>query len=498
MSPSRSRLVRVAALPLVLAALTMFWLLATGRGPTLEPETARGPDAAAVIDNDADAPAAASESTPPERVAAPQSSATTTQLDFPARIEALVQVGMATSHFAQNDEIALAKASDARARRMFAELLREFDDAGERALQLLIEYAAPDDDDHADNTCHVLGMVLAAELERREQQANAFDDRRLIDTLTANVLEVLPLGERLADRAGGKLIDEPHLRLVHEPAVLHLVALAGEQQFPRTLATRLLLTLWQNLQQFGERSSTDLACLALLQLGDADPSQRIAACRHLLLSPRYRSAVLAWLREHQDLDVANEAMRIAARELPAADAIATLRELAPLLPEMPAAYMALAHRAPQALADTYEQLLADNVQPAMRRDLLAGLGMDEAGQQRSTLELALHNDPDPAVRLQALLSLSASAAQQCGEAACTRLLDDPLIANDPERLSVVVMALQNLEVAGMTNAIDRLGRRLLAMRIPEHSRRELDQLLARALPDGQPSTGRRDAVGSGR
>ncbi|MCA8965061.1 MAG: hypothetical protein KDC48_09235, partial [Planctomycetes bacterium] len=470
MSPPRlhlARLTLLAALLLGAAALRALWLFARAAEPAPAPEAAATRESPHAGRDDATF-AATTTQAPPQRTAATPPAEAGAQLDFPARIEALVQVGMATSHFAQNDEIERAKASDARARSMFAELLRQYDDAGERALQLLLDYPARSDDVHDNATCRVSGMVLAAELTRREEQADRFDDRRLVDTLTANVLEVLPLGERLADCAAPTLIDRPHLRLVHEPAVLHLVALAGEQQFSRELATRLLLTLWHNLQQFGERSSTDLACLALLQLGDADPSQRIAACRHLLSSARYRPAVLAWLREHQDLDVANEAARIAARELPAADALATLRELTPLLPEMPAAYMALAHRAPDALADSYEQLLADNVQPATRRDLLAGLGMDEAGRQRGTLELALQNDPDPTVRLQALLSLSASAAQQCGEAACTQLLDDPLIAGDPERLSVVVMALQNLEVAGMTNAIDRLGRRLRAMRLPEH------------------------------
>lgn len=407
--------------------------------------------------------------------------------DFAARIEDLVQTGLATSRLAQNDEIEAAKASDARARARFEAILEHFADAGERALQLALDHAAPDGDEHDDATCRVLGMVLAAELARREQRSAAAGTRTAIDTLTANVLEVLPLGERLADCAGATLLDEPHLRAVHEPAVLHLVDLAGAQQFSRSLATRLLLTLWQNLQRFGERSSTDLACLALLQLDDADASRRTAACRHLLLSTRYRGAVLAWLREHQDLEVAAEVAAIAARELEPTAAIATLRELAPLLPGMPAAFMALGHRAPDALADAYEVLLADNVQPGVRRDLLAGLGMDDAGRQRRTLELALQNDPDPGVRLQALLSLSANAATQCGEAACERLLDDPAIAGDPARLSVIVLALQNLEVAGMTNAIDRLGQRLRAMRLPDEARRQLELVLARALPDGRTS-----------
>src|SRR5690606_19719436 len=93
------------------------------------------------------------------------------------------------------------------------------------------------------------------------------------------------------------------------------------------------------------------------------------------------------------------------------------------------------------------------------------------------------------VRLQALLSLSASSALACGEAACERLLDDPQINSDAARLSIVVMALENLEVAGMINAVDRLGQRLRQLPLGDEARQRLEQLLARALPGGRTSAG---------
>jgi hypothetical protein len=260
------------------------------------------------------------------------------------------------------------------------------------------------------------------------------------------------------------------------------VAAAGRGEFARDHATRLLLTLWHNLQQLGERSSTELANLALVALDDADPSRRTVACRQLVGDERFRPLVLAWLREHQDLEVAGEVARLAALELPPAQALATLRELAPLVRSSPAVFMALGHRAPETLAESYEQLLADAIQPGVRRDLIAGLGMNESPISVEMLQLALDHDPDPAVRLQAALSLSACAPQERGEQACRRMIEDPAIGSDPVRLGVVLMALQNLEVAGLTNAVDRLGRRLAATPLDDSSRRRLEELMQRALP----------------
>lgn len=484
-SPRRRRLL----LPLFLVAVSTLLWCASDRAPTPTPITNDVPATSAPPCEPASATRAhAAAHTTTLRIAVEPAPATTDQrADFTELINRLVEHGNETTRLAQADEIELAKASDQLARATFAAILSTFADAGERALALASGLATPDDDAHHNAVCHVCRMVLAAELDRREQQCNATGDRTPIEPLVSAVLDMLPVGERLADSAGATLIDKPHLRLRHEPAIVHLVDLAAAGEFPRSIATRLLLTLWHNVEQFGERSSDELASLALLLLGDDDPSRRAAACRHLLLQPRYRQAMLAWLREHGDRDVAAELARMAAAELPPADAVAVLRELGPLLPNLATAYMALGHRAPQTVALAYEQLLADNVQPAARRDLLAGLGMSADGRQ--TLQLALHNDPDARVRLQALLSLSASSALACGEAACERLLDDPQINSDAARLSIVVMALENLEVAGMINAVDRLGQRLRQLPLGDEARQRLEQLLARALPGGRTSAG---------
>jgi len=103
------------------------------------------------------------------------------------------------------------------------------------------------------------------------------------------------------------------------------------------------------------------------------------------------------------------------------------------------------------------------------------------------VELAQSSDPAPEVRAQAMLTLTATATLTHGEQACQRALDDPAIGGDPGRLALVFLALQNLEAAGLTNAVDRLGQRMRAAPLREDTRLQLEQLLARALPGGQTS-----------
>lgn len=238
--------------------------------------------------------------------------------------------------------------------------------------------------------------------------------------------------------------------------------------------------------------------MALLLLGDADPSKRTAACRQLLGDARYRHVMLAWLRERGDVAVATEVANLAAQELPANEALAVLRELGPTLKNMPSAYMSLAFRAPEAIGDAYRELLAANTHAATRTDLIAGLAMAEAGHAIPAVELAQGSDPAPEVRAQAMLTLTVTAPLTHGEQACQRALDDPAIGGDPGRLAIVLLAMQNLEAAGMTNAVDRLGQRLRTMPLREDTRLQLEQLLARALPGGRTSDLQgREGLGSG-
>ena len=101
-----------------------------------------------------------------------------------------------------------------------------------------------------------------------------------------------------------------------------------------------------------------------------------------------------------------------------------------------------------------------------------------------TAVLALRQDPDPDVRLQAVFALTASAAVARGRSAIERALDDPAIAQDPGRLSALVLTLENLAQHELVNDIDQLGRRLRACPLSPDARQRLDELLARVLPRG--------------
>lgn len=418
---------------------------------------------------------------------------------FAMLVDELVAHGQRTADLARQDDHAGATASDQQARALFALLMQRFDDAGERALDLGASLPSEPADggtaaDAAASDAHrghrmVLHLVLAAECTRREAAATAGSRERL-DGLVRAILDVLPISAATVEIGSRALIDEPHLRATHEPQVLGLLRLASEGTFPRAVATRLLVTLWNNVQRFGERTSDDLARLALLWLGGEDPSQRTAACRQLLLDPRYRDLVLSWLRERGDRDVAAELAGIAAQELPPDQALALLRELSPLLPSAPNAYLVLGFRAPEALADAYRELLAGDVQPRMRADLVTGVGMTTTPLGLEIAKLALENDPSPDVRLQAVFALTARRDPAVGEAALQQALDDPRIAKDPLRLSAVVLALQNLETTGDPNALHRVGQRLQSMALSEASRQTLAGILSRGLPTSVAGFGR--------
>lgn len=409
---------------------------------------------------------------------------------FEERIERLVDIGTRTAEFARNDEADAATESDREAREEFAALLASFPDCGERAIVMLADAAAngASDDARTMSRRFVLQLTIGAECSRREVAATAAGDRSRLDPLVRALLDVMPQATAIAEVGDRVLSHQPYLRAAHEPAVLELVRFASEGRFPREIATRLLLTLWDNLQRSGERSPEELSRAAMLLLADADPSQRTVACRQLLGDPRYRPMVLAWLRQRGDRSVAAEVSGIAARELPPADALVVLRELAPLLQRSPNAFMVLGARAPDLLADTYRELLASNTQPGVRTDLVAGIGFAAAPASLEIADFALQNDPSPEVKVQAAFAMTASGDIERGERAIARLLDEPTIANDPVRLGALVLAMQNLEAGGGINAIDRLAQRLRTMALSDASRQQLEAMIVRSVPDGRVSS----------
>jgi hypothetical protein len=452
------------------------------------------------------APAPAAEVAPatgPDRPPIERQAVATPEPDPPAAddgrpfeqcVDELVALGERTAAMAQQDDRAGAQAADQEARARFAALLARFADAGERALAMTTALSSPLRDQLDHGRRMVLQLVLAAELGRRDQDGRA-GDRARIDAFVQLVLDAMPTHATAAEIGAHVLADQPYLRAAHEPTVLQFLRLASDGLLAREVATRLLLTLWANLQRSGERTSDELSALALVLLDDSDPSQRTAAYRQLLQDARHRPLVLAWLRERGDRAVAGEVANLAARELPPTDAVAVLRELGPLLTRATGAWLAVGFRAPELVADTYRELLGGDIQPAMRSDLVTALGMTPTPLADEISELALATDPSPDVRLQAVFVLSTRQSVEVAERALERALDDRLIAADPLRLGAVVLALQNLEAGGHVNAIDRIGQRLRGLPLAEHSRQTLEGMLARSLPGGRSSADGQRAPG---
>ena len=438
--------------------------------------------------------------TPPpdiDRVAAAiptaeQQAASEPPLVFAQCVAKLCELGLRTAELAQDDEIDAAKLVDAETRRLLAALLQQFADAGERSLAMLIEMAGgPDVTERQplENTkLGVLQLLLQTELSRRHELASQVQDPSRVNSLVQSLLDAMPIGSLTAQMGDRCLHQAPYLRMVHEVSVLNLLKLASEEQFPREIATNMLLTLWDNVKATGERTSAELTQLAMLRLDGSDPSQIILACRELLADARYRAVALAWLRERKDMQLAGEIAQLAARELPVRDALDVLRELAPLVRHTRGAYTGLGVRAPELLADAYREHLAANNYPDIRRELIMGVGMlpDPAGMQLA--ELALANDPSPEVRIQAMFVFTVHATPEASEQAINQLLDNPEVANSPQLLSAVVGALNNLE-HGDLNTVARLGARLQNMALADYSREALAEILARCLPAGTTPSG---------
>jgi len=406
---------------------------------------------------------------------------------FVERIDRLCALSARIAALAQDDEYEAAQALDADARELLAATMAQFSDAGERALDQVVQQpdvAAGTSRLPGENTrLGVLQVVLAAELSRRREAAVAHGEHDGVNALTQAVLDTMPIGRNTSEMGDRVLHRQPYLRLAHEPMVLHLLQLASEGEFSREIATRMLLTLWDNLEATGARSSDELSRLALLRLDDRDASQVVAACRQLLSDPRYRDLALAWLKERADPVLAHAVARLAGRELPPTDALLVLRELSPMLEHTRGTFLAVGVRAPEIVADAYREQLAADTQPQLRRELVMGVGMLPDGSGLEVARLALLHDPSVEVRLQALFVHTVHADKVDAEAAVNALLDDPVIAHEPTHLAAVVLALQNLE-HGDANVMARLGARLHAMALAPRSRDLLDQMLARSLPGG--------------
>lgn len=424
---------------------------------------------------------------PIKRVAVAMPTATAPPLVFVECVAKLCDMSLRTAELAQVDEIDAAKQTDEKTRILLDRLLQQFPDAGERSLSILVEIAGNSIDEQAEpykNTkLGVLQVILEKDLSRRNELGDQVKNRTRIDALVQALLDSMPIGPLAAKMGDRCLNDRPFLRIAHEPTVRNLLRLASSNEFPRNIATNMLMTLLDNAKTAGERTAAESMQLALLRLDSSDPSQIVAACRQLLRDEKYRTVVLSWLRNRQDMKLASEIAELVASQLPVRDALEVLRELSPLLQRTRGAYMGLGARAPEVLAEAYNQHLAANNHPIIRRELIMGVGMIPNPAGLKLAELALANDPSPEVRIQAMYVFTVHAAPEAAEQAINQLLDDPAIANNQQHLGAIVLALTNLEHAD-PNIIARLATRLQSMPLAEYSRVSLAEILGRVLPGG--------------
>lgn len=495
----------LAAVVVAAAAAAALWWWSDGappdgpRGPaphTAPPRSTPGDGTPAPA-----TPAPAQRPEPPmERFSAELAASGEPELDFAEAVRRMCELGLRVSEEARNDEMEAATRYDNEARAVLDDVLVHFDDAGERALDMLMARAEgpPPEQREPLEVAHlaVLRMVLDAEFQRRHDAAAKLGERAHLDGLVQALLDSMPVGRVLHEAGEATLAGRPFLHTPHEPTVLQLLDLAKRGGFPRRVATSLLTTLWDNLLASGARTEAELNRLSLVLLDADDPGKVIAACRQLLRDPRYVRIATAWLRERGDRELAAEVARTAACELPPDQAMLVLRELGPLTSHVRGLYLGVAVRAPDVVADAYRLHLAADDQPELRRELLMGAAMVPSPTGAELAELALANDPSPDVRIQAIFALTTQSDTRRAEHAMQELLDDPTIAQAPMHLGALVLALENLE-HGDPNSLQRVGSRLATLALSGPDRERLETMLGRALPGGGAPSGGAGDPGSG-
>lgn len=410
-------------------------------------------------------------------------------LQFEQYVDQLVQLGLETTRLVAAGDETAARASDARSQALFADLQHHIADADEQALAAVGSGAPPAKTAPLPQQLRfmVYSLCIGTGLQRRHAEFEGTGKRQRLDYFANALLALLPQSPELAAGLGrAHLVDRPFLGAAHEAAVLAMAGFAGQGEFDQELATALLLTVWHNMLAEGVRSAEDIASRALVLLQETNPSLRAAASKLLLTDDRYREIVLQLVRDHQDAAMARQLALAAAGELPPETAIAVLRRLQATAGDLLPAFLLLGTRADGTLVRAYEQTLADDVDPQFRAELVSGAGFSSTPQGVQVAQLAFDHDPHPDVRTRALFVLTANAADAVGETTLNTAIDDATAREDSRELGAIVLALENLERAGLRNAVDRLGQRLrVCAALRDGDRSNLERILARALPGGQ-------------
>jgi hypothetical protein len=383
----------------------------------------------------------------------------------------------------QARDLAAVERLEGKAEVCVAALHRCHPDVGMQALTRLGTLSCPEGQPQPDGLWNVLHTLLHQSLERAWQQRRQPAGRDRCDALTGAVLAVATQDPARAVSLGSALLaDRPYLGLPHEGPVLQLVERSALEAEFREPATRLLRTLWHNLQAQQARGSAQLETMALLYLDDANPVRRRAAAVHLFLhgDARARELVLTELERRDDRRLAHELSLAAGEQLRGRQAVLAVERLADLAGQATTdAAARIASHSPEALRHSYEQHLADGSRPALRAHWVTGGALLPTAEGIALCKMALDRDPDPVVQRQAMFALTAQGTEQQAERALRRILAVAEATGDGSLLTAAVFGMQNALGAGHTDLVLRTAQELRGHRLLDAQSREgLAELLA--------------------
>ena len=412
------------------------------------------------------------------------------EVEFERLINQLVELVRDLERAIKGDDAERAGQIQREADRVWA-MFRRCDPPAEETALLMLGDAAVTSTPAAQLRSRLCLRVIGEGLTWRLRSFEASDDRRPLDQLVAGILTLLAAGHPAPDQLAALLIDKPYLSLSHEDQMLDLVAAAATSEQLVTATSRLLKTLWHNLERSGARSSAELAGLALLFLEDGNPCRRLAAMTYLLSARdgQFRDVVVTSIVRHHDTRMASAVSIAAAAELAPRAALAVLQRLRPLAKQtMMAAFMTLGERDADVLQTAYHQELRAGSDPELRAELVSGIGF-RGPEGLALARRAFDLDPSVEVRSRAMFAMTSQAPAALGERTLMAALDDERFSQDPKRLGQVALALDNLANAGEHGAVDRVGRRLLAHpALTARDRERVDAMLARNATPRDSST----------
>lgn len=481
---------RVLSVSALLLGIAMIWLW-SGTGRASLESLDRGPDDATAqpeveIARDADV----------QRQSVNEAGARpTAQRSFDDYFEELVTLGIDLWKAVEGSRTdpgqqLLVETIDAEMRELYDEMIARIPGADETALLLRSSLEASDAGIREQIRRELLNRLIRDGLQERWQRGRSLGNHAPSDRLLAAILPTLSQDQLIATDLGtASLKGRPYLGAAQEAEVMHLIELSASEPFLVEVASSLLLTLWDNMTERGERMAERLASLAFLFKDDENPARRLAALEYLLTNEagQYRRLVIDLVLASHDAELARLLAHSAATALEPQLALEVMNSMISLAgSSLMTPLMVLGSKDSELLGQAYEQRLADGVDAQMRAELITGVGFAGTANSVELAKTALQYDPDPEVVSRALFVLSASGDIELAEQSLLRALDDPRIGGDPVRLGGIVHALHNLTGGGAINALHRLGQRLAAMpNLLPGDRLELEKILARSLPQGR-------------